>query len=269
MASPGSSGGDEHQQLLLLLTKRERVQTKEETDLPHNGLTSNLVSEINTESTPEQEYGESETSRQSQIAPIHPETGSLRSFATSETTPRMKTQTPGWKKLFSYSKRHGKKQYSWLNKLRVGQNTEEREEQWIAAILLRAQGATGILIINMILMMAAGIFAAEGKARFISGIHLDALSPAFFQGDCSTSNHLSTALHLVISILSTGLLLCSSYTMQCLSAPSRADTDAAHLKRKWLEVGTSSGLRNFLVMDWKRKFLWILLLNTRTPIHLM
>ncbi|KAJ5632792.1 hypothetical protein N7490_009131 [Penicillium lividum] len=155
----------------------------------------------------------------------------------------------------------------WLNKL--GHNTKEREEQWITAVLLRAKGATAILIINLILMMVAGILAAKGKAKFIPGVYLDALSPAFYQGDCSTSSHLSTAMHLLISILSTGLLTCSNFTMQCLSAPSREDTDTAHLNRRSLEIGTSSGFRNLRVMDWKRRTLWFLLLLTSTPIHLI
>ncbi|KAJ6020960.1 hypothetical protein N7540_006464 [Penicillium herquei] len=272
-----SSGGDEDQQPSLLLIQRQTVQSKEpeetDSDLPADSWARNpsVASERNTQATPEQEYpdSESETPQRFQIAPIHPqaENGSPRPVEVSETTPGTEIPNPWWQQLFSYFKGDGKKQYSQLNKL--GQNTEEREEQWIAAILLRAKGATAILIINVILMIIAGILAAEGKSKFISGVHLDALSPAFYQGDCSTSGHLSTALHLLISILSTGLLMCSNFAMQCLSAPSRADTDAAHLKRKSLEVGTSSGLQNFLVMDWRRKILWLLLLVTSTPIHLI
>ncbi|KAJ5769580.1 hypothetical protein N7520_004139 [Penicillium odoratum] len=117
--------------------------------------------------------------------------------------------------------------------------------------------------------MVAGIIASEGKAKFIAGAYLDALSPAPYQGDCSTSSHLSTAIHLIISILSTGLLMCSNFTMQCLSAPSREEVDAAHSRGRWLEVGTSGGIRNFQIMDWKRRILWFLLLITSTPIHLI
>jgi hypothetical protein len=49
-----------------------------------------------------------------------------------------------------------------------------------------------------------------------------------FDGDCDHAQRINSALHIVINILSTVLLSSSNYCMQCLSAPTRKEVDAAH-----------------------------------------
>ncbi|CAI7618579.1 unnamed protein product [Penicillium viridicatum] len=56
--------------------------------------------------------------------------------------------------------------------------------------------------------------------------------------------------------------------MQCLSSPSRAVVDRAHGQRKWLHNGAPN-LKNFFFLEWRRRVLWILLLVTSLPIHLI
>lgn len=75
-------------------------------------------------------------------------------------------------------------------------------------------------------------------------------------------------MHIIINILSTALLAASNYVMQCLSAPTRPDVNEAHTQRKWVDIGTFS-IRNFGIMDTKRKFLWVLLFISSFPIHMM
>lgn len=78
----------------------------------------------------------------------------------------------------------------------------------------------------------------------------------------------STALHLIINILSTGILAASNYCMQTLVAPTREDIDASHARGKWLDIGTPS-LGNLKVTPKHRVALWLVLWITATPFHLM
>jgi hypothetical protein len=75
-------------------------------------------------------------------------------------------------------------------------------------------------------------------------------------------------LHLLINLLSTGLLMASNYCMQLQAAPTRADIDRAHARGQWLDIGVPS-LRNFGKIGRWRKFTWLLLAFSSLPIHFM
>ncbi|OCK74478.1 hypothetical protein K432DRAFT_310633, partial [Lepidopterella palustris CBS 459.81] len=66
-----------------------------------------------------------------------------------------------------------------------------------------------------------------------------------YEGSCPMVYPLKTAIHLAINILSTLLLGCSDYTMQCMSAPTRKDVDHAYARYTWLDIGIHSP-RNFV-----------------------
>ena len=89
-----------------------------------------------------------------------------------------------------------------------------------------------------------------------------------YNGSCSTVQSINTGLHLCINVLSMILLSGSNYAMQCLSAPTRTDVDAAHKEIKWLDIGIPSA-RNLHLADRKKKFLWSLLLISSLPLHLL
>lgn len=136
-------------------------------------------------------------------------------------------------------------------------------EEWIKGALFCTWGAGIILALNFIMAIVAtgiGYSKPSNKGQFES--------IALYDGSCSLSSHWATGLHLIINVLSTLLLAASNYVMQCLGAPSRSDVDQTHQQRKWLDIGTFS-MRNFAVMDRRRKILWTLLLISSTPIHMM
>jgi hypothetical protein len=136
-------------------------------------------------------------------------------------------------------------------------------EEWIRGVLLCAWGAGAVLAVNVVLaVIAAGIAYSKSSAD----THFTFAE--LYQGDCSTAHGWVAGMHLVINVLSTALLAASNYVMQCLNAPSRADVDKAHSRRRWLAIGTFSW-RNFWVMDAKRKLLWCLLLISSFPIHMV
>ncbi|KAB8226516.1 hypothetical protein BDV33DRAFT_186594 [Aspergillus novoparasiticus] len=139
----------------------------------------------------------------------------------------------------------------------------EPGEEWIKGALLCAWGAGAILAVNIILtVIAVGISYTKPSNR------LNVESLVLYQGSCSRTEGWKTGLHLLINILSTGLLAASNYVMQCLCAPSRAATDLVHATHGWLDIGTMS-LRNFARMDNRRKILWVTLLMSSLPIHML
>jgi hypothetical protein len=87
------------------------------------------------------------------------------------------------------------------------------------------------------------------------------------QGDCEVSKHLNLWLHLVINILSTGLLLGSSAFMAAVTAPSREEIDLARRKRKWLSIGLLS-VRNLSEISIRKVIACVVLALTPLPVHL-
>jgi len=89
-----------------------------------------------------------------------------------------------------------------------------------------------------------------------------------YSGDCGLVKRWNTALHLLINLLGTALLGASSFTMQCLSSPTRSELDGAHAKRVSLEIGIASVKNLFHMRAWKG-ILWALLCFSTLPLHLL
>lgn len=89
-----------------------------------------------------------------------------------------------------------------------------------------------------------------------------------YGGSCSRVKRLDQWLHLLINLLSTGMLSASNYCMQLQAAPTRAKIDEAHNSGKWLDIGIPS-LRNFGYLGRWRQASWLLLAFSSIPIHLM
>ncbi|KAE8152089.1 hypothetical protein BDV25DRAFT_128292 [Aspergillus avenaceus] len=119
-----------------------------------------------------------------------------------------------------------------------------------------------ILFINIALTIAA---STTSYTKF-NGQDVD--SVPLYNGQCSTTKNWARGLHLLINVLSTLMLTASNYCMQCLSAPSRADVDRAHSQGKWLDIGVPS-VKNLLFVSRRRLVLWIVLLVTSLPVHLI
>ena len=89
-----------------------------------------------------------------------------------------------------------------------------------------------------------------------------------YEGSCETVKNLDTWLHVVLNGLATALIGASNYNMQCLTSPSRQETDTAHVKGVWLDIGIPS-IRNLCHIARKRVFLWVLLATSSLPLHLL
>lgn len=89
-----------------------------------------------------------------------------------------------------------------------------------------------------------------------------------YQGSCDFVKRLNLWLHLLINVLSTGMLMASSYCLQLQAAPTRKDVDKAHAARDWLDIGVIS-LRNLRYVSNWRRFSWLLLALSSLPVHLL
>jgi hypothetical protein len=134
---------------------------------------------------------------------------------------------------------------------------------WISGVLLCARIASGILFINIIFIaVAAGLARKHPTSLQFSG------SQVFYEGSCNLTKRWNVVFHLIINILSTVILAASNYCMQSLVAPTREEVDMCHAKGKWLDIGTAS-IRNLFSIDKLRVVLWLILMITATPFHLL
>lgn len=136
------------------------------------------------------------------------------------------------------------------------------EDAWVKGVLVCACATSVVLFINIILAIVASSIAYS-KYK-----HQDSSALILYQGKCVLTRRWAGGLHFVINVLSTIVLAASNYCMQCLSSPSRQDVDRAHAQRMYLDIGTPS-ITNFYFVGRRRFLLWVMLLMSSLPIHLM
>ena len=89
-----------------------------------------------------------------------------------------------------------------------------------------------------------------------------------FTGDCTLVAFLNSGSHVLVNILSTGVLGAGNYCMQVLLAPSRADIDRAHAAGTSLAIGKQS-IANARHVSPTRSGMWVALAIVSTILHLM
>jgi len=130
---------------------------------------------------------------------------------------------------------------------------------WHTGVLACATSTVIVLFINVSLTIYATTnpqYKMEGKIGTL------------YSGNCDKSKMMSLWLHLGINALSTLLFSGSNYTQQCLAAPTRSEIDAAHTKRRRMDIGVPS-LRNLFRIKPERAFLWIAIGFTSILLHLL
>ncbi|OQE39937.1 hypothetical protein PENCOP_c006G06082 [Penicillium coprophilum] len=141
--------------------------------------------------------------------------------------------------------------------------TSPVQNTWIVGVRYCAAAGACILVINLIF-----IIVAAGISTRYNGNSAWGDSAVIYDGDCGIVKRWSLGLHLIINILSTLILAASNYCMQTLVAPTREEVDAAHARGQWLDIGGAS-IRNLLAIGRDRLGLWIILMLTASPFHLM
>ncbi|KAG4261655.1 hypothetical protein FPRO04_13120 [Fusarium proliferatum] len=115
-----------------------------------------------------------------------------------------------------------------------------------------------------------GLKRDDGDDALTSGRDAgDALGQSvLYKGNCDTTSKANLWIHLLINIVSTGILASSNFFMQGLVAPTRAEVDAAHRSGHWLEIGVQS-LKNFRFLGWQKVLFWSLFSMSSVPLHLV
>ncbi|KAJ6050166.1 uncharacterized protein N7446_005593 [Penicillium canescens] len=134
---------------------------------------------------------------------------------------------------------------------------------WIKGVYLCGYATAGLLLSNVIFVSVTG-----GLSSKFPGTGGSSNSKVIYDGSCDVTGRWNTGLHIIINIISTCTLATSNYCMQTLVAPTRDEINIAHAKRRWLDIGGSS-FRNIFAISYARLGLWIVLLLTATPFHLL
>ena len=135
--------------------------------------------------------------------------------------------------------------------------------QWVKGVYICATVSATVLLINIVLLgVAAGLAAKNSQNTGFS------VTQVVYEGSCALTKRWGVALHLLINGLSTTILAASNYCMQALVAPSREDADKYHSQKRYLDIGVPS-VRNFAAVGRYRTILWLVLLVTATPFHLL
>jgi len=136
--------------------------------------------------------------------------------------------------------------------------TLARSLSWRTGIKVALFTSILVLVTNVVLLIIAAC-THDGYRAGTGIIH---------QGQRERISRLTTLYHILINILSTGLLTSSNYCMQLLSAPTRSDIDKAHSQGQWLDIGILS-FRNLRYIPKRRVILWLLLAVSSWPLHLL
>ncbi|KAL5333717.1 hypothetical protein BJX70DRAFT_405924 [Aspergillus crustosus] len=126
---------------------------------------------------------------------------------------------------------------------------------WKRTLYFGAIWACTILTLNLVMVIWAS------TRRLPEG------SSVLYAGDCSRTKQISSGVHVLINIMSTGVLGASHFAMQCLSAPAREDVDRAHAEKRWLDIGVPS-MRNLFRIPRMRRWMWLGLVASSVPLHL-
>jgi hypothetical protein len=128
---------------------------------------------------------------------------------------------------------------------------------WRVGAIASAVTTTLVLIVNITLTTV-----------YLLRFGLRGGNAVILEGDCDAVKSLDRWTHFGINAASTVLLCCSNYCMQSISAPTRAELLKAHNHKTWLHIGIQS-FRNLRHIHFERAILWLLLLFSSAPLHLL
>ncbi|KAF2446411.1 hypothetical protein P171DRAFT_430575 [Karstenula rhodostoma CBS 690.94] len=143
-------------------------------------------------------------------------------------------------------------------------NTSTRYHGWRMGVLFGSCISALILCFNIAVLIVASTKGSGFQNGFAEPFSYDSRNVSRL-----SVSRLSSAIHIVINVLSTLLLSASNYTMQVLSSPTRAEIDREHRRGNWFDIGVLS-VHNFKRnrISWRRKSLCAILVLSSVPLHL-
>ncbi|KAJ4310319.1 hypothetical protein N0V84_011036 [Fusarium piperis] len=150
-------------------------------------------------------------------------------------------------------------------KAKKGSKWSQISSGWRLSLVYGAGASTVVLLINLGVTIWSSTLEKGNESE---GDRQSDNRRILFEGSCEDSRKLNVVLHIFINIFSSVLLAASSYGMQCLTAPNRAEVDKSHAVQRWMDIGILS-VRNLRAVSWKRSILWFLLTMSSIPLHLL
>ncbi|KAI2467522.1 hypothetical protein F4781DRAFT_307057 [Annulohypoxylon bovei var. microspora] len=121
---------------------------------------------------------------------------------------------------------------------------------WRGGVIFNTLISFIILLVGIICLI---LVIAE--AKILSG------ESAIYSGDCTTAEHISYGIHIVISVCGVAILCGANYVFQILSSPTRREVTVAHENKQWLDIGIPS-IRNFIHISGFRAVVAVIVLLT-------
>ncbi|KAJ6088467.1 hypothetical protein N7486_009728 [Penicillium sp. IBT 16267x] len=145
--------------------------------------------------------------------------------------------------------------------------SQSQQSKTLAWHLSRRPTALGIQLLLTIFILAINItVTVYGRLKY--GGPIDAVSTTIYTGSCDKADQYGAAVHFLINLLSTAVLGASSFSMQLLVAPTRAEVDKAHRQQKWFDIGITS-FRNLRMVNRLHPFIFIVLGASSAILHLL
>ncbi|KAB5554515.1 hypothetical protein GE09DRAFT_964056 [Coniochaeta sp. 2T2.1] len=132
-------------------------------------------------------------------------------------------------------------------------------------VLAGWKGGIALNVLLGLMILVAGfvcLIYAAGK------VSLSTNESVIFSGSCTTAKSINTGVHALINVFVVVLVAGGNYVFQVLSSPTRDEVDAAHAKKKWLDIGIPS-FRNLARISRGRAFLAILMLLVAVATQIM
>jgi len=133
---------------------------------------------------------------------------------------------------------------------------------WRFGAMAAAASTSLVFLINLSVTIWVGV----ELSKVTSTGHSTILT--LHRSDCQDVERINTWVHFAINAVSGVLLSASNYCMQCLSAPTRKETNKAHASGKWLDIGIPS-IRNLKAIGKRKLFFWWCLGLSSIPLHLL
>ena len=140
---------------------------------------------------------------------------------------------------------------------RIGSHIRGRHSGWKIGMIMGISADLAILV----LVLSLTVFTALNFPR-------RGYQATLIDKNCDSVRSWSTWRHLGVNVVCTVLLATSSYAVQCLTSPTRNDINRVHQRSRCIDFGVPS-FRNLLCISPRRVLLWLVLLLSSIPLHLL
>ncbi|CAK7197616.1 hypothetical protein SEUCBS139899_000264 [Sporothrix eucalyptigena] len=125
---------------------------------------------------------------------------------------------------------------------------------WRAGVALHGFLAVIVFVVGLVSLIVALVVQKRDSTGNKSMQMVTIFSAGSNTGNavCSAAYPVAWILRAVLSLFTVALLAGAQYVFQVLSSPTRAELDAAHASRKWLDIGVPS-MRNLMFLLRYRK----------------